>query len=422
MLLNAIQLFASTSLGHEEPIATLVFFIAVILVAANIGGDLASRAGQPAVLGELMVGVILGNVALMGIPWFDSIKIDPGIDTLAKLGVLLLLFEVGLESTVPQMLKVGLTSLIVALLGVVTPFLLGFLLAAWLMPEASIYAHAFVGATLCATSVGITARVLQDLGKSKTKEARIILGAAVIDDVLGLIVLAVVSGLIVGANSGIPVSLFSSAAIFFKAALFLFCSVALGVWLSPKLFSLASRLHARGVLLAVGLSFCFLLSWLAAKVGLASIVGAFAAGLILEDTTYQSFKERGEKPLEDLIHPIVSFLSPIFFVIMGMRTDLRSLAEPGMISLALILTVAAIIGKQISSLGVIGKDVNKISIGIGMIPRGEVGLIFANIGLGLTIGGEPIISKATYSGIVVMVIFTTVITPPALKWSFSRKT
>ncbi len=295
-------------------------------------------------------------------------------------------------------------------------------MARWylVVARSSTYVHAFLGATLCATSVGITARVLQDLGKSKSTEARIILGAAVIDDVLGLVVLAVVTGMIASANSGTSISVVQSALIFLKAALFLFCSLALGVWLSPKLFSFASKLQARGVLLASGLSFCFFLSWLAGKVGLAPIVGAFAAGLILEEAYYRDFQNRGEHSLEELVHPIVSFLSPVFFVLMGMQTDLRSVLEPGMIALAIALTCAAIIGKQICSLGVIGKGIDRLSIGIGMIPRGEVGLIFANIGLGLSIGGEKIISKSTFSAIIVMVIVTTVITPPALKWSFGR--
>jgi Kef-type K+ transport system membrane component KefB len=189
---------------------------------------------------------------------------------------------------------------------------------------------------------------------------------------------------------------------------------------SRKLFSLASRLQAKGVLLAAGLSFCFLLSWLAGVVGLASIVGAFAAGLILEDAHYRDFKGKGEHSMEELIHPISLFLVPIFFVLMGMRTDLSSFLTPGVIGLAAALTVAAIIGKQACSLGVRGKGIDRLSVGIGMIPRGEVGLIFANIGLGLTLAGERIITPAIYSAVIVMVIVTTLVTPPALKWSLTR--
>lgn len=206
-----------------------------------------------------------------------------------------------------------------------------------------------------------------------------------------------------------------------KALGFLVGALALGQKLSPHLFRIASRLRARGVLLAVGLAFCFLLSWLASAIGLAPIVGAFAAGLILEELHFRDFTDRGEHGLEELIKPISSFLSPVFFVLMGLRTDLRSFAEPGVLVLALALTGVAILGKQACALGVWSKGVDRLSVGIGMVPRGEVGLIFANIGAALTIGGEPVVSRAQFSAVVVMVIVTTMVTPPALKWSLNRK-
>jgi Kef-type K+ transport system membrane component KefB len=327
---------------------------------------------------------------------------------------------VGLESTVGQMLSVGWSSLLVATLGVAAPLALGWGVGAWLLPEQSGYVHAFLGATLSATSVGITARVLKDLGRSQSNEARTILGAAVIDDVLGLVILAVVTGAIAAANRGSGIDPADIVVILAKAAGFLVGSLVLGVLFSKKLFSLASRLRARGVLLAIGLAFCFLLSWLANLIGLAPIVGAFAAGLVLEQTHYRDFVERGEHELEELIHPISSFLVPVFFILMGMRTDLRTFAQPGVLGLAAALTVAAIIGKQACSLGVIGPGIDRLSVGLGMIPRGEVGLIFANIGLALSIGEEPVIDQATYSAVVVMVIVTTMVTPPALKWSLGR--
>ncbi len=419
-LLVAAPAFASEGAAHADPVASVVLSLAIILLAAKLGGDLATRMGQPSVLGELLLGVVLGNLALVGFSGFESIKSDPAIDMLARLGVLILLFEVGLESTVAQMLKVGLSSFVVAFLGVVAPFALGWGVGAWLLPHSSAYVHAFLGATLSATSVGITARVLKDLGKSQSSEARVILGAAVIDDVLGLVILAVVTGMIGAADRGGTFSYADVGLTLGKATAFLVGSLALGVYFSPKLFSLASKLRARSVLLAVGLAFCFLLSWLAGAIGLAPIVGAFAAGLILEDVHYRDFVDRGEHPLEDLIHPISSFLVPVFFVLMGMRTDLRSFVQPGVLGLAAALTVVAIIGKQACALGVIGKGVDRLTVGLGMIPRGEVGLIFANIGLTLSVGGERIIDQATFSAVVVMVIVTTMVTPPALKWSLGR--
>jgi Kef-type K+ transport system membrane component KefB len=418
----ALPVLAEGASGaHHDPVAIVALELATILLFAKLGGDLAVRMGQPAVLGELLVGVLLGNLPLVGVTVLEPLKGDPFIDILARLGVLILLFEVGLESTVAQMMKVGATSLIVASLGVIAPFALGWGVGAWLLPEHSVYVHAFLGATLCATSVGITARVLKDLGRSQSTEARIVLGAAVIDDVLGLVILSVVTGVITAADRGGTLSPLEVGAVLGKATLFLFASIALGVLLAPRLFRVAAKLKARGVLLATGLSLCLALAWVADAIGLAPIVGAFAAGLILEDVHYRDFVERGEHGLEELVHPVSEVLVPVFFVLMGLRTDLRSFLSPGVLGLAAALTVAAIIGKQVCGLGARGPGLNRLAIGIGMIPRGEVGLIFANIGLALSIKGEPVISPAVYSAVVVMVIVTTLVTPPALRWGLSRK-
>lgn len=399
--------------ASDDPVTPVALYLAVILVTAKLSGELAVRLGQPAVLGELAAGVLLGN---LGLDALEPMKTSPIIDILARLGVLVLLFQVGLESTVSQMLQVGLPALMVAVLGVVAPFALGWAASAWLMPDASEYVHAFIGATLCATSVGITARVLQDIGQSKSREARIILGAAVIDDVLGLIVLAVVTGIIAAANAGTRMGLGVVGVITGKAVLFLVGAIVLGSWLSPRVFRSAFRMRVPGVLLAVGLSFCFLLAWLSARMGLAPIVGAFAAGLILDPVQYEDFNKRGEYRLEALVQPIGGLLVPVFFVLMGMHTDLHAFTEPGVPALAAAITVAAIIGKQACALGV-GRGTNRLAIGLGMIPRGEVGLIFANIGLALMVNGERVISPSVYSAVVVMVIVTTMITPPLLKWS-----
>jgi len=412
---------ASEEAVHHDIVAPVILSLAIILLCAKLGGDLASRMGQPAVLGELVVGIVLGNLPILGFTWLETLKDDATVDMLSRLGVLILLFEVGLESTVAEMMKVGLSSLVVAALGVVVPLALGWGVGAWLLPESSLYVHLFLGAVLCATSVGITARVLKDLGRSQSREARVILGAAVIDDVLGLVILAVVTGIITAAETGGSVSYLFAFGTLGKATLFLVGSLVLGRYVSPRMFAVASRLRARGVLLAVGLSFCFLLSWAADWIGLAPIVGAFAAGLILEDLHYREFKGRGEHSLEELIDPISSFLVPVFFVLMGMRTDLTAFLKPGVLGLAAALTVVAILGKQVCSLGVIGKGIDRLTVGLGMIPRGEVGLIFANTGLGLHVAGERIIDGSTFSAVVVMVILTTMITPPALKWSLGRR-
>jgi Kef-type K+ transport system membrane component KefB len=395
--------------------------LAVILAAAKLAGDLAMRLGQPAVLGELVAGVVLGNLRLVGVPWFDAFATNPSIDILAQLGVLILLFQVGLESTVRDMMKVGGQSLLVALLGVVTPFAMGWGVGAVLLPGHSPYAHAFLGATLTATSVGITARVLSDLGKSRSAEARVILGAAVIDDVLGLVILAIVGGAIEAADQGTTLDLGGVARVLGTALLFLGGALALGVAVSPRLFRFASRLRGRGVLLTTAVVFCFVLAALAAGMGLAPIVGAYAAGLILEDVHFRDFTERGEHRLEELIEPVAAVLVPVFFVLMGMRVELAAFARADVLGLAALLTAAAILGKQACALGAFGGGLDRLSVGIGMIPRGEVGLIFASIGTTLRIGTERIIDAGVFSAVVIMVIVTTMATPPALKWSLARR-
>ena len=403
-----------------DPSAKVVLAVAVIYVTALLAGELAVRVGQPAVLGELLGGVVIGNLTLVGFGGLEFIKSDAGVDLLARIGVLILLFEVGLESTVHQMMKVGSTAMLVAVLGVIAPFALGWGVGAWLLPAEGPYVHAFLGATLAATSVGITARVLKDIGQSQSAEARVILGAAVVDDVLGLVILAVVTGIIAAANAGTTMGYGSIGAIVGKSLGFLVGAIAIGYWLAPRLVHWSSHLRSRGASLAVSLSLCFVTAYAAYAAGLAPIIGAFAAGLVLESSHYHWFTDRGEHAIEDLLHPLLVALVPIFFVLMGMKTDLRAFAQPGVLGLATALSVAALVGKQACSLGVLTPGLNRLAIGLGMVPRGEVGLIFAGIGLGLTLAGQPVIGPTTYSAVVVMVIVTTMVTPPALKWSFGR--
>lgn len=421
VILMAAAATPTLAAGSGEEIVRVLLYLPLFIIAARLGGDLAVRLRQPEVLGELLVGVLIGNLDLMGIHWADGVQTDPSLDLLAQLGVILLLFEVGLESTVREMSRVGPSSGLVAVLGVAAPFALGWWAGSLLLPDSEIYVHMFLGATLTATSVGITARVLQDLGKLRTDESRIILGAAVIDDVLGLVILSVVTGIIDGVSRGTGLSMAGVLWIVAKSLGFLVAAIGLGLVISPRIFSWAAKLRSGGVLLAVALSFCFLLAGLAAKIGLAPIVGAYAAGLIVEDAHYKDFRGRLEFKLEQMMHPLTGFLVPVFFVLMGTRVDLAAFQDPQTIGLAAVLTLAAIVGKQVCSLGVLKKGVDRLSIGIGMIPRGEVGLIFANIGLGLTLHGHRIVEPHIYSAIVIMVIVTTMVTPPALAWSLRRK-
>jgi Na+:H+ antiporter len=408
--------------GHGPDMLPVLAALALILIGAKLGGSLFVRFGQSAVLGELLAGVAIGNLGLAGFHGLDHVRDLEAIEVLAQIGVLFLLFEVGLATNVRQMAAVGMSSFVVAVLGVVAPMVLGFAVTQAFFPDHHRLADWFVGATLCATSVGITARVLADLGRTDSREGRIILGAAVIDDVLGLIVLAVVAGAIQAVDQGRSFDRVALFAILGKAVGFLAGALLLGQWLAPVAFRIAARLRGDGVLLAVSLAFCFGLAALAGAAGLAPIVGAFAAGLLLDEVQYRELQDRDQRRrgLEELLEPIASFLVPVFFVLMGMRVDLRAFGAPGILGFAAVLTLVAVLGKQVCSLGVLERGCDRLAVGLGMIPRGEVGLIFASIGATLTLGGERVVTSPIYSAVVVMVALTTLMTPPLLFWRMRR--
>jgi Kef-type K+ transport system membrane component KefB len=409
---------------HLDP--AVLIGVAVMLVAARIAGEIFERLQQPGVLGELGAGIVLGNLVLFGFAGAEPLKTNETIAALAELGVIILLFEVGLESDLKEMIEVGWSSLLVAIVGVIAPFFLGWAVSAYFIPDEPRLVHIFIGATLCATSVGITARVFKDLGKLATREARIILGAAVLDDVLGLLILAVVAGAIKAAATGGVLSMLDVVMIAAKSVLFLVAAIAIGHFLMPRVLRGAGRLETRGVLLTLAISFCLFLAWAAAKVGLAPIVGAFAAGLILDEVHYRPADGRTERDLNDLLQPVSTVLVPIFFVLMGLKVDLRLFARLDILGFAAVLTIAAIVGKQVCGLAVVERRVNRLAVGLGMIPRGEVGLIFAGIGATLMLPNvagvsEPVVSPSTFGAVVIMVIITTLVTPLSLKWSLGRK-
>jgi Kef-type K+ transport system membrane component KefB len=406
--------------GHGGPVVPVLLGLVIILGAAKLGGELFERLGQPAVLGELLFGMVLGNLALVGWGGFRFLATDPGLEILAQLGVILLLFQVGLESNVREMLSVGWSSLLVAVLGVIVPFLLGWGVSAWLLPEEETLVHLFIGATLCATSVGITARVLGDLGKIATRESKVILGAAVIDDVLGLVILSVVSGIISAANTGGSLDSLDALAIVAKALVFLVGAILVGGRIVPRVYRAASLLNVHGTLLALSLAVCFLLAWLADRIGLATIVGAFAAGLILDPVRYRELGDRTKHTIEELLQPLASFLVPVFFVLMGARVDLSTFGHVEVLGFAALLSLAAILGKLICAAGVLERGLDRVSVAVGMIPRGEVGLIFAGIGAQLLLHGHQVIAPKVFAAVVVMVVVTTLITPPALKITLAR--
>ncbi|HLH44490.1 MAG TPA: cation:proton antiporter [Bryobacteraceae bacterium] len=405
----------------SELVRQSVLWLALIIVGAKLGGEALGRIGQPPVLGELLVGVLLGNLNLFGITILDPLRADTTLRVAAEIGAILLLFEVGVESDLPQLLAVGWSSLLVATLGVVAPLALGCFVSAWLHPDASWLTHLFVGGTLTATSVGITARVLKDLGRAHTKEARIILGAAVADDVIGLLVLAVVSGLVAAATRGkTSLPWIATLWIVLKAVLFLTLAVIAGRFWSQRIFAYAVRLQVAGVLLGICIAFCFVLAGIAAMAGLAPIVGAFAAGVVLEEVHYRPFLERGERRVQELLFPITTLAVPVFFVLMGLRVDLRGFASPAVVGFAALIALAAILGKQVCGLGVLERGVDRVVIGVGMIPRGEVGLIFAGLGGTLALAGKPVLTPAVFSALVLVIMLSTFLTPPLLKMAFER--
>jgi len=406
---------ASANEGHG-PGADVWLTLAAILLVAKLGGEIAVRLKQPPVLGELCAGILLGNLGLFGWHVFDHAADMPSVEFLAEFGVVLLLFEVGLESTLTEMRKVAPQSGLVAVLGVIAPILLGYGASSLLIPEGSMSLHLFVGATLCATSVGITARVLKDINAMQRPETNIILGAAVIDDVLGLIVLAVVVAI---AEHGAMPDALTLGKIVGLATGFLVGAILLGAFVMPGVFKAGSKLRTPGVLAAIAIGLCLLLAGLSALAGLAAIVGAFAAGLILDEVHVRPFGKQSAHDLSPLVSPIVAFLAPIFFVRTGMVVDLSQIGWNSLV-LAVALSVVAIVGKLVAGIGVRGGDANRFAVGIGMIPRGEVGLIFAAKGAAIVIAGAPLIDASTYSAVVLMVMVSTIVSPPWLAWQLRR--
>lgn len=401
--------------GHgTAPAIWLV--LAAVLLFAKLGDELAVRMRQPPVLGELVAGILLGNLDLFGVTAFEAVSASPVFAFLAELGVVLLLFEVGLESTMAEMRAVAGASGLVALVGVVLPMALGYGVSSLLLPEAPAILHLFVAATLCATSIGISARVFADLRALQRPEAQIVLGAAVLDDVLGLLVLAVASA--VAVQGGAPEAA-GIAKIIGVAGGFLAGAWLIGRFVMPGVFRTAARLQTEGVLAALAIGFALLLAGASAAAGLAAIVGAFAAGVLLDRVHVAPFGMDAKHDLTGLVRPVVAVLSPVFFVRTGMTVDLGG-ASASVLWLAVALFVVAVIGKVAAGYAARGKGLDRLLIGIGMVPRGEVGLIFADTGARIVIAGQPLLGPDVYMALVLMVLATTVVTPPWLSARLRR--
>ena len=375
---------------------TFLFSLIVIYLSARLLGELTVRIGQSSVLGELLAGVLVGP-SLLGL-----IHPTETLTLLGEIGVMLLLFEVGLESDLQSFLRVGPSAAVVALIGVAVPFALGYEVAVLL--QLTTLQAIFAGATLTATSVAISARVLSDLGRLQSHEGNIILGAAVLDDILGLVILSVMVGL---ADSG-TISWLAIVQTAGLAILFLTVAMVFGNRYASLFSKLVNRLNTRGALVITALTFALLLGYVAEAVRVAPLVGAFAAGLILARTEHQRL-------IEERLKPITDVFVPIFFILVGVAVDVTHLnpfnaQNQSVLLLAGGLTLVAIVGKLVSGCGVLDRTVNRWVVGVGMVPRGEVGLIFAGVGL-----GAHIITDAQYGSILVVVAVTTFLSPVLLK-------
>ncbi|HEX2781114.1 MAG TPA: cation:proton antiporter [Gemmatimonadaceae bacterium] len=371
----------------HELLAALV----AVLLGAKLLGAIAQRLGQPAVLGELVAGILLGG-SVLGV--LDPA--NPAIHALAEIGVLVLLFEIGLHTDLRSLASVGGSATTVAVVGVALPFALGWFLARAL-GLATIPALV-AAASLTATSVGISARVLGELGVLEQPEGRVVLGAAVLDDIIGLVILSVVSSTVAGAAlSGWGIARTAGVAIGFVVL-----AVVLGARIAPPVFRFVARVQMEGVLGPVALAFALLLAWLAAEAGSATIIGAFAAGLVLHNTPQRA-------DIEGAVTNLGHFVVPIFFASVGAAVDLRALASRESLLLGALLVLAGIAGKVAAGYAPLGFRGRKLLIGVAMVPRGEVGLIFAQMGL-----ASGAIDAGVFGAIMVMVLVTTLVTPPAL--------
>jgi Kef-type K+ transport system membrane component KefB len=450
--------------GHGDPYALVFEIFAFLLVAAVVGRFLASKLKQSPVLGELLIGILLGAVLYQvgnpvvttlrhfeeieqagqkvlhkNIGWQEALKetlqetpltvskqtriekvaLSPNfpqyrflaqvLQLFSGLGVIMLLFLVGLECSLEEMLSVGGSAAGVAVLGVIFPLVLGFLVTWGLMPGLpNLNVPIFMGATMCATSIGITARVFKDLHRMGTPEAKVVLGAAVLDDILGLIVLAAVTGII--ASGALKITAVSY--IIGKALVFLGAVVLFGRYLLNRQIAFFAILDRTNVKLLYPFCLLLILAWLADLMGLATIVGAFAAGLIIKDETFTVYQKGhyGDRSVESIMAPLEGVFAPIFFVLMGLQVDISTFINPRVLLMGLIITAVAVVTKVAAALP-LSKGFNRLVVGLGMVPRGEVGLIFASIGRVM-----GILDTSMYSVVIIMVLLTTLVTPPALSW------
>jgi Kef-type K+ transport system membrane component KefB len=439
-LFSPLPLLATATADIAPGILNWVLLsLVAIYLASKIGAEMAKRLDLPPILGELVAGVIIGISGLHLLVFPDSgiVASDSAIgqflqllsplnlatvtevfksqseviSVLAELGVIVLLFEIGLESDLRQLKQVGIQAVTVACVGVVVPFAVGTIGLMTIFQIAAIPAI-FAGAALTATSIGITSKVLSELGQLQSPEGQIIVGAAIIDDILGIIVLAVVASL---AKTG-TVDVINVVSLIISATIFLIGSVLLGEIFNSTFVAIVDSLKTRGNILIPAFIFALLMAFIGNAIHLEAILGAFAAGLVLDETDARN-------ELDELVKPIADLLVPIFFVTVGARVDLGVL-NPMMpdrgngLLVAGFLILVALLGKLVTGWVVFGRsNINRLAIGVGMIPRGEVGLVFAGIG-----AASGAIDKSLQVAIIMMVISTTFLAPLLLRFAFGNST
>ena len=379
------------ALPNGPDVPGLLLVLAAVLVATKLGGELVRRARQPAVLGELLAGVLLGG-SVLGV--LDPN--EPVMHMLSELGVLVLLFAVGLETDLRSLRRVGVMALSVGAVGIILPFAGGFGVARAL--GAAPMTSLVIAAALTATSIGISARVLGDLGRLQDDEGQVVLGAAVFDDVIGLVILAVVGSVVAGE----VITAGSVTRTALVAIGFVVGAIVLGTLFMRPLMAAVARVGDDGAVGVLALGFAFVTAALAARAGSAMIIGAFAAGLVLHATPQ---RHEIEKWTTSVGHVLV----PVFFASVGAEVDVRALMSPAALGLGVALIVVAVVGKVAAGYAPWWFRGNKLLVGVAMVPRGEVGLIFAQMGVaaGVLVGAE-------FGAVILMVVVTTFITPPLL--------
>lgn len=383
--------FLLAATGEAAGFEQLLLVLVATIAATKLFGEVAQRIGQPAVLGELIAGVVLGG-SVLGLFNPD----DAVLHSLGELGVLILLFQIGLHTDLRSLAKVGSTALLAGLVGVILPFLGGVFVAQGmgvdLMPSI------VIGAALTATSIGISARVLSDLGQLRTPEGQVVLGAAVFDDVVGLIILSIVASMVAG--DGVTVGdIMTTSGV---AVGFVVVAIAAGSVAIPPLFRLVERIQVTGALGTIALGFALLLAWLAAQSGSAMIIGAFAAGLILHPTPQR-------KEIEKSATQYGFFFVPLFFASVGASVELAALFTQEAMVIGSLLILVGVVGKVLAGYAPWWFTGNKLLVGVALVPRGEVGLIFAKLGL-----AAGVLTGARFGALMLMVVVTTFLTPPIL--------